>query len=298
MSEEVNKIVKRFKDLGVDVDPSEVSTKLEQLVTEYHVPQKEAVFTVSKMLAKDHGIELKAQATTDVNVKEVLEMPSGQWVSVPVKVSRLFENTHASVKQTGVVGDETGTVSFIIGSRANVPTLEEGKCYFFENVVTGIFNERPQLSVNKASKITPLDTDMEIHDYTTIIEGAIVDIQNGSGLIKRCPQCKRMLSKGACNQHGRVDGVYDLRIKAVLDDGKVTNTLLLNREITEQLTGISLDDAIVLAADALDAGVISDRIKQMIIGRYYKVEVSPIGRFQNVCSIESVTGTAVNPAHA
>jgi len=298
MSEQVNKIVKRFKDLGIAVNPSEVSAKLEQLIINYHVPENEAVLTVSKMLAKDHGIELKAQATTDVNVKEVLEMPSGQWVSVGVKVSRLFDNTHASVKQTGVVGDETGTVSFIIGSRANVPTLEEGKCYLLENVVTGTFNERPQLSVNKASKITPLDTDMEIHDYITIIEGAIVDIQNGSGLIKRCPQCKRMLSKGVCNQHGRVDGVYDLRIKAVLDDGKVTHTLLLNREVTEQLIGISLDDATVIAADALDAAVVSDRIKQMIIGRYYKVEVSPIGRFQNVCSIESLTGTAVNPAHA
>jgi len=57
-----------------------------------------------------------------------------------------------------------------------------------------------------------------------------VDVQSGSGLIKRCPECNRALVKGACGEHGKVEGVYDLRIKAVLDDGEKVQDILMNRK--------------------------------------------------------------------
>ena len=43
----------------------------------------------------------------------------------------------------------------------------------------------------------------------------MIDIQTGSGLIKRCPECKRALVKGACAEHGKVKGEYDLRINRI-----------------------------------------------------------------------------------
>jgi replication factor A1 len=113
----------------------------------------------------------------------------------------------------------------------------------------------------------------------------MVDIQTGSGLIKRCPECKRALVKGACAEHGKVKGEYDLRIKAVLDSGISTQDALINRELTEKLAGISLDAAIAMAADALDPGVVLDKLKHELLGKYYVVSGHKLDRYILVDSI-------------
>jgi len=116
-----------------------------------------------------------------------------------------------------------------------------------------------------------------------------VDIQTGSGLIKRCPQCKRALVKGACPEHGKVKGEYDLRIKAVLDSGTSTQDVLINRELTEGLVGLSLDSAIAMAADALDPGVVLDKLRHELVGRYYTVSGHKLDRYILAESIFPIT---------
>ncbi len=116
--------------------------------------------------------------------------------------------------------------------------------------------------------------------------GAIVDVQSGSGLIKRCPQCNRALVKGACGEHGRVEGIYDLRVKAVLDDGEKVQDILLNRKVTENLVGITLDKAKEMATEALDQAVVLDAIKSKLVGRYFVVSGTKLDRFMLVESIK------------
>jgi replication factor A1 len=118
--------------------------------------------------------------------------------------------------------------------------------------------------------------------------GAMVDIQSGSGLIKRCPECNRALTKGACMEHGKVDGVYDLRIKAVMDDGAFIQDAILKRDQVEEITGITLENAIAMAADALDQGVVLEQMKKLLVGKYYKLDGSKIERYLLVDSIAPV----------
>jgi replication factor A1 len=47
----------------------------------------------------------------------------------------------------------------------------------------------------------------------------------------------RSLAKGACGEHGQVEEIYDLRIKAVQDNGVEIREMLLDAEMTHQLTG-------------------------------------------------------------
>jgi replication factor A1 len=82
-----------------------------------------------------------------------------------------------------------------------------------------------------------------------------------------------------CGEHGKVDGTYDLRIKAVLDDGCRVQDLLVNRETTEQLIGITLDKAKEMAMEALDHEVIRGIIEERLVGRYYTVSGSPVDRY-------------------
>ena len=109
--------------------------------------------------------------------------------------------------------------------------------------------------------------------------GAIVEVQKGSGLIKRCPVCKRVLTKGICGEHGKVEGAYDLRIKAVLDDGRKAQDILINRETTERLVGLTLDQAKQMAMEALDHEVVRALIEEHLVGKYYTVTGRRVDRY-------------------
>jgi len=60
---------------------------------------------------------------------------------------------------------------------------------------TCLFNMAGQISlkVNSNSEIVPLDVDIEVKKQSVEVIGIITDISAGSGLIKRCPECKRSL---------------------------------------------------------------------------------------------------------
>jgi len=170
-----------------------------------------------------------------------------------------------------LLGDETGTIKFTSWSNANLPVLKDGQSYSVRNVITKSWQGRFSISLNKTSKIVSLDEEVTVGRTEEEITGAIIDVQSGSGLIKRCPECSRVVVKGYCAEHGKVNGVYDLRIKGVLDNGKIVTDVLFDRELTERLTGITLAQAKEMAMEALDQNVVADAMKAVIIGRYYKV---------------------------
>jgi replication factor A1 len=211
------------------------------------------------------------------NIADLRE--SNQWATVRGKIIQLWENSHESIEQTGLIGDETGVIKFTNWASSELPDMEEGKSYILKNVVVDEWNGRFAVTLNRSSFIEELDEDIKVGASTSTYSGAMVDIQTGSGLIKRCPQCKRALVKGACPEHGKVKGEYDLRIKAVLDSGTSTQDVLINRELTEGLVGLSLDNAIAMAADALDPGVVLDKLKHELVGRYYTVSGHKLDRY-------------------
>ncbi|MFC1787300.1 replication protein A, partial [Halobacteriota archaeon] len=137
------------------------------------------------------------------------------------------------------------------------------------------------------TEIIPIEEDIEVSSLVEEFLGAIVDIQSGSGLIKRCELCKRALSKGSCGEHGKVEGMYDLRIKGVIDDGKIVQEILLNREIVENLIGITLDEAKKMAAEALDQSLILDAFQERLIGRYFSIKGPRVGRYILVEDVKS-----------
>ena len=219
---------------------------------------------------------------------------SGQWINLRAKVVQLWESEHDSIDQVGLVGDETGTIKFIKWAKSELPPLEEGKSYSFENLTTDEFEERFSVKFNKGSSIEELDEDIDVGFSATEFTGAMVHIQDGSGLIRRCPICNRALMKGTCMEHGNVDGIHDLRIKAVLDDGTMVQEALFNREITESISGITLEEAKEMAVDALDQSVVLDEMKKRLLGRYYTMSGSILDRYMLVENVQLVEGVPDN----
>ena len=74
------------------------------------------------------------------------------------------------------------------------------------------------------------------------MEGSIIEIRPGSGVISRCPECNRTLQNDECSIHGKVSGTPDLRLKLIVDDGTGSVSSILNRELSEKLIGKTLDE--------------------------------------------------------
>ena len=69
--------------------------------------------------------------------------------------------------------------------------------------------------------------------------GTIVAIRADSGIILRCPECRRILRDGSCIDHGAQHGVEDLRLKFVVDNGVHNAPLIMAKEPSEKLLSMS-----------------------------------------------------------
>jgi len=261
----------RFLEQGVKIPASEIEQRLHSLVDDFKVPTEEARRSVVSYYSKLHPKQ-GSTSSTEVIYSKIKDINAeDKWISVRVRVVQLWEPNSQSIAQVGLLGDETGTIKFTSWSNAKLPILKDGQSYSLRNVVTKSWQGRFSISLNKASEIAPLDEEVVVGRAEEEISGTIIDVQSGSGLIKRCPECSRVVVKGYCAEHGNVSGVYDLRIKGVLDNGEIVTDVLFNRELTERLTGITLAEAKEMAMEALDQNVVADSMKAVVIGRFYLV---------------------------
>nr|WP_321497452.1 replication factor A [uncultured Methanolobus sp.] len=291
MKQLAQEISARFSELGVEIPIGEIEERLDKMINKFKVPREEARRSVVNYFLKLHSIkrnDFYSTGQSESPLINISDVDDGKWANIRGKIVQLWENTHESISQVGLIGDETGTIKFTIWESAGVSPVEEGKSYLLKSVVVNEWNGKFQLNVNKSSSIESLDEEIEVGNATIDFMGAMVDIQSGSGLIKRCPECNRALTKGACMEHGKVDGVYDLRIKAVMDDGGSIQDAILKRDLVEEITGITLESAIAMAADALDQGVVLEKMKDSLVGRYYSVKGSRVDRYLIVESISPV----------
>ncbi|WP_266079232.1 replication factor A [Haladaptatus caseinilyticus] len=286
-------IHEQFSD-HLDVSVDDVASRLDSLVNEYKVPMEEARRSVTSHYLDEAGLErddIRTGGTSDVAVDDI-EIDE-QWVNLTAKVVDLWEPRSDSVGQVGLLGDETGTIKFTKWAKSDLPELEEGVVYRLGNVVTDEYQGRYSVKLNRTTTVEELDTDIEVGDNATEIEGALIDIQSGSGLIKRCPEedCTRVLQNGRCSEHGEQEGEFDLRIKGVVDDGNDVHEVIFNQEATENLTGIELDEAKQMAMDALDTTVVADEMREKTLGYYYRVAGPTMGRYVLANDVEQLSGT-------
>ena len=292
VQQHAREIHEQFSD-QLDVTVEEIEERLDTLVNEYSIPADEARRSVVSNYLDETDMdrdELSGGSNETVQVGDI--DADEQWVDLRVTVADLWEPQSDSVSQVGLLGDESGTTKFVAFETSDLPELAEGESYALGNVVTDEYEGDYSVKLNRTTSITELDEEIEVGDDSATVEGALVDIQSGSGLIKRCPEegCTRVLQNGRCNEHGEGDGEFDLRIKGVLDDGDDVHEVIFDQEATEDLTGIGLDEAKQMAMDALDTTVVADEMAEGVLGRYYRVTGPTLGRYVLVNEMESLGG--------
>ncbi len=189
---------------------------------------------------------------------------------------------------SGVLADETGKTQF---SAWKDFSLKEDEVLRIEGAYVKSWRGIPQISFDERAAITRLKDDllpplarlnvsprMWIEDLAerggaadVTVRGILIDLREGSGLVYRCPECRRVLRKGACRIHGEVKGNPDLRVKAVLDDGSGALTAVFDRELTEALLDKTLDACIAQAKEAMSTDVIRDELADVIVAQPIEV---------------------------
>jgi len=192
--------------------------------------------------------------------------------SVRAKVIQEWDASHERMLQSGLLGDETGTIKFVIWKETGKEKLMVGAVYNIFYALVDEFNGRLSLNLNTAT-IMKDDSDILVSGGIVEVRGALVHIAPGSGIIKRCPVegCNRALSRqNYCPVHEiQPKFIYDLRIKGWLDDGEKTHNILLQRDVVESLTGITLDAAKEIAENnPLGMDEVFLRMRDSVLGRY------------------------------
>ncbi len=186
---------------------------------------------------------------------------------------------------SGVLGDESGRLPFT--NWDPVPAIEAGASVRIENAYVREFRGVPEVNVSEFSTVTALEDAIDVGSeapqmgigeaiatggvYDVELVGNLLAVRDGSGLIQRCPECRRVIQKGQCRTHGSVDGIDDLRVKAILDDGTGAVTVVLDDELTEAVYGGDVEDAKEEARDAMDQEAVADTIREHIVGSEYRV---------------------------
>jgi len=181
---------------------------------------------------------------------------------------------------SGIVADETGKVQFTAWSDFK---LKKGEVVRISKATVKSWRGIPQLNFDERAELTKVKEKFPSVEELqksgrrmisevagkggasdAVLEGVVIEVREGSGLIVRCPECKRALQKGTCKVHGRVEGYPDLRVKAILDDGTGAVSVVIGRELTEKLMDTTLDECMSKAKEAMNFDIVKDMIDERL----------------------------------
>lgn len=228
---------------------------------------------------------------TEVKVKDLREGMGNLGLNARIlQVERREVEVQGQPKvvHSGLLADETGKAQF---SAWGDFKHKVGDGIRIEGGYVRSWRGVPQISFDDRSRVTKL-SDETLPSYEEVaqpqrvwiedlarrggavdvtVRGVLIDVREGSGLVYRCPQCRRVVKKGLCRIHGEVQGEPDLRIKAVVDDGSGALTAIFNRDLTEALLGMDMGEAIEAAKEAMSQEAIRDKLADLLVAQPMEV---------------------------
>lgn len=157
---------------------------------------------------------------------------------------------------TGILGDSTGKIPFTAWEDFK---LSKESTVHIKGGYVKSFRGMPQVNLDENAEVKKQKKQIKESDiptrslhlfelnnkqgmYDVSVSGRAIEIQQGSGIILRCPECNQVLREEGCRVHGKVDGIPDLRIKCVVDDGTGSVKTIMNKDQAERVIGKTMDE--------------------------------------------------------
>ena len=203
----------------------------------------------------------KVSAPTEMRIGDITKNTGNVTVTgqvLSVETRNIETKNGPKTVHSGTIADESGRIQF---SAWNDFGLEEGRSYRISNAYIRTWKDIPQINLGDNTEVSASDfvldettigqgTERTIGEISknggamdVIIRGVIVDVRPGSGIIERCPECKRTMVAGKCMTHGEQEPIMDLRMRIIVDDGTGSIAATINRDSTERFTGVDFDAA-------------------------------------------------------
>ena len=195
---------------------------------------------------------------------------------------------------SGVLADETGRLPFT--AWIELAGIDVGSIIRIEGAQVRMFRGMPSVNILSSTKVFSVRSEEagklaftfesaakdpapikieEINSRDSMFDvstaGNLVSVRPGSGIISRCPECGRVIQKGNCRVHGKVEGIRDMRIKAVLDDGTGSMSVMFPRELAEMIYGKTLEEAEQLMFSDVSKDAVYEDLRRFLTGRYLAV---------------------------
>jgi replication factor A1 len=240
------------------------------------------------------GGEFAGRITAERKVRELTQ--NDRSVSLRARVLALHEKTVSTTNGQrtiveGELADETGRVPFSVWEPDRLPAaFREDAVVHVKNAYVKAFRGQPQVSIGQYATIEvmpegalPSAEQLRAPAKRNLaelaasgggngvrVDGVVLEVKKGSGLIFRCSVegCNRVLQNRQCALHPqRQEGVPDLRVKAILDDGYGAATFFADRASTERLLGKTLAQCQQQAKDAMTVDVVQEDLDRVLTGK-------------------------------
>jgi replication factor A1 len=254
----------------------------------------ELTFTWKTRVGEASPAELPKLTGEEFPVRSVAELqPRDEGFRLRVRVLRVRPRSvtvgeERRVVHEGLLADRSGVIAFSSWSDFQ---LSDGETVQVAEGYLRSFRGRTQLVFDERSTVTRIDAaglpepaellrsaprsiarvEDEGGGEALAVEGIVVGLLPPSGIVYRCPTCRRTVKSGICRVHGQVEGQPDLRARIVLDDGTGAVTVNAGRVETEQLWGVTLADARARLREQPDPSVLEEQMLEALLGRRLRV---------------------------
>ncbi|MCI4350150.1 MAG: hypothetical protein L3K15_01365 [Thermoplasmata archaeon] len=254
----------------------------------------EVTFDWKSRVAEGSALELPTMSSEDLPLRPVASLrPRDEGLRVEARVVRVGEKNvtvgdERRVVHEGVLGDASGVLAF---SSWTDFRMKAGEALRISGGYVGSFRGRPQLVLDERAQVERISgTNLPPSDalanspprslaeveasgggVDVCVEGLVVGLSPPSGIVYRCPTCRRQTQQGLCRLHGRVDGEADLRARLVLDDGTGSATIQAGRADAEALGGHTLEEWLEKLRSQPDASRVEEELFERTFGERLRV---------------------------
>ncbi len=203
---------------------------------------------------------------------------------------------------TGVLADETGIIPFTSWNKS----IEEGKTYNIKGAYAREFKNRVYLTIGEnteVKEIEPIELEEKIVTLSDALksgitigwfDGIFLDISEDTGLIARCPVCRRILKGSECPEHGKVTPINDVIGKATFDDGTLSGKVTFSRDDMEKLLGKSFDEMVKMVITYPGIPVLKEELEKKILLKPFRIMAKISVKDQNFINITPVKMRQLN----
>lgn len=86
-------------------------------------------------------------------VKNIEDVQEGKWVELIAEVFQVWDSEHSSIRQVGLLKDDTGIIKFVSWEKSNKPLLQLGETYRLAHLPVSGYEDMLSVAIVSTSEI-------------------------------------------------------------------------------------------------------------------------------------------------